>query len=42
MKVENLLASLIETQGGGHAEAIETELNRLQCFLRNMNATYVW
>ena len=42
VKVENFSASLIETQGGGHAEAIETNLNGLQCVLRNMNATYVW
>ena len=34
----NLWASLIEIKGGGHVEAVETELNGLQCVLRNMNA----
>ena len=38
VKVENLSAILIEIKGGGHAEAVETELNGLQCVLRNMNA----
>jgi len=38
VKVGNLLASLIEIKGGGHAEAVETEVNGLQCVLRNMNA----
>ena len=38
VKVGNLSASLIEIKGGGHAEAIETELNGLQCVIRNMNA----
>ena len=31
------VGSLIEIKGGGHAEAVETELNGLQCVLRNMN-----
>ena len=38
VKVVNLSASLIEIKGGGHAEAVETESNGLQCVLRNMNA----
>ena len=38
MKVGNLPASLIEIKGGGHVEAVETELNGLQCVIRNMNA----
>ena len=38
VKVGNLLASLIEIKGGGHAEVVEIELNGLQCVLRNMNA----
>ena len=42
VKVENLYASLIEIKFGGHGEAIEIDLNGLQCVLRNMNATYVW
>ena len=29
--------SLIEIKGVGHVEAVETELNGLQCVLRNMN-----
>ena len=37
VKVEKLSASLIEIKGGGDAEAVETELNGLQCVLRNMN-----
>ena len=38
VKVGNLWASLIEIKGGGHAEAVETKLNGLQCVLRNMDA----
>ena len=38
LKVINLPASLIEIKGGGHAEAVETNLNGPQCVLRNMNA----
>ena len=41
VKVENLSASLIEIKGGGHAEAVETELNGIQCVLRNMNAEVI-
>ena len=37
VKVGNLSASLIEIKGGGHAKAIEIELNGLQCVIRNMN-----
>ena len=37
VKVGNLSASLIEIKGGGHAEAIETELNGIQCLFKNMN-----
>ena len=37
VKVENLSASLIEIKGGGHVEAIETNLNGFQCVLTNMN-----
>ena len=37
VKVGNLRASLIEIKGGGHAEAVETKLNGLQCVIRNMN-----
>ena len=33
-----IVGSLIEIKGGGHAEVVETELNGLQCVLRNMNA----
>ena len=38
VKVGNSQASLIKIKGGGHAEAVETELNGLQCLLGNMNA----
>ena len=38
VKVGNLSASLIEIKDGGHAEAVETELNGIRCVLRNMNA----
>ena len=37
VKVGNLSASLIEIKDGGHAEAVETKLNGLQCVLSNMN-----
>ena len=38
VKVGKLLASLIEIKGGGHVDVVETELNGIQCVIRNMNA----